>query len=130
MHFRTHFENASLFKACEERWLDTQLAAKQLAAGPGRLRGVLDARGLVQVADQVGDEHHEDGEVVVRANEPGLQIGVRVELKLRLSFNFRTFTVPWTFELTACLKNQQKMQQFLMKKLILEIDSKKVQRSA
>ena len=42
----------------------------------------------------------------------GLQIGLELNsnFKLSLFLNFRTYTVPWTFELTACLI--PKMQQF------------------
>ena len=40
----------------------------------------------------------------------GLQIRTWVELKFWTFLNFRTFTVPWTFELLACLI--PKMQQF------------------
>ena len=34
---------------------------------------------------------------------PGLQKRMRVEFKFRTYLNCRTYTVPWTFELTACL---------------------------
>ena len=49
------------------------------------------------------------------ATEPnaGLQMRIWIEFKYQTFLNFRTFTVPWTFELTACLipkwSNFQKM---------------------
>ena len=41
---------------------------------------------------------------------PGLQIRIGLEFEFRNYLNCRTYTVPWTFELTACLI--PKMQQF------------------
>ena len=49
------------------------------------------------------------------AQPPGLQIRIGVEFKFQTFLNFRTFTVPWTFELTACLI--PKMQQLSEKML-------------
>ena len=38
-----------------------------------------------------------------RRRPPALQKRMRVEFKFRTYLNCRSYTVPWTFELTACL---------------------------
>ena len=43
------------------------------------------------------------GPTAASRRPPGLQTRIGVEFKFQTSLNFRTFTVPWTFELTACL---------------------------